>query len=230
MPRTPTPQGQEHASPFVGEVYLACTPELKAKGLLKFGHTRAGVHSRQRNLTGAASTQKASILLCLPSPDSYEAEQLAKAFFEQRGYLVDPRREFIACPEDVAKDILREAVAHAPVRTRPSLKSAESTVRAWTCGNPGWAALLKISVKKGPVRRSLGEWLVISLNDGKTGRWLESRGIQCINWSKEAPEFELIFLDEAWANELAQAGVKLKHLADERCHRYATGIKVAAPT
>jgi hypothetical protein len=198
------------AMPYAGTLYLATSPALQKYGLLKFGHTQRTARQRATEMPGVLSLEKASVVFEFPCDDSFSAEQLARAYFETRGMLVQERRELIHCEVRQASRLLRMAAKKA--RVRQAVAVATPAARVLTSANKAWASLLEHELTKGDDHKQLGAWLSDSLDSASVRRWLERKGILCSNWDRAEPQFQFEYLDEFMLNWLKRTRFKVSAL------------------
>lgn len=204
--------------PYKGSVYLATSPTLQARGLLKYGETTDAVDVRASKHAGQLTDEKSQILFAGESQDSYSAECLAGELFRQNGWHVEGRKEFVTCTVEQACEILRRAVEKARVRTQPLLVPVKAPTLVQCANTQGesepWAYLLSKALHIGRNKMTLGEWMAKSLKCAQTTRLLESRGIFCVNWDERSPIFQVQRLDSQLELALRSGGFVPADLLD----------------
>lgn len=202
--------------PYQGILYLATSPQLEAQGLLKYGETRQAPSARESQHPGQLSLEDSTIFFIIETKDRGRAETLARALFKQANMLIPgrERKEIVLRDIERAKQILRDAVSRAEVRSAPLLVPAQVPQVSAGTQSCAWQHLLSHRLHIGGQSRPLQQWMAASLRCAKTARALERRGIYCVNWDARAPDFQVQALDPQLALALSSAGFAAEELLD----------------
>jgi len=185
------PSPTETHFPYAGQLYLAQTPSLARRGILKFGRTKKELKCRTGAHPGALSLEKSTALFSLSSNDANAAESLAHALFQERKHTIRARKELVKCTLKEAQAVLRQAVGSASVRevrVVPAPVSAGTASRP-RCKNRLVDALLDMPLTLGAETCPLHVWLHQALTSPIASRKLGRMGVICVNWSRTAPRF-----------------------------------------
>lgn len=196
------------AYPFAGQVYLAVSPSLNQRGLVKFGRTRRTAEQRAKEHPGVLSTEKSEVVFVLDTLDCVQAEAQVKKMMAARQRLPFGRKELSDCTVSEAQALVQAAVARAAVAPArvAAAKPAADQGRLVSC-HPVAARLLEMPWHLGQRVQPLGAWMVQSLSQPALARKLSARGLTCTNPSREFPEFSVEgqVLASAWCWLSSQA-------------------------
>lgn len=176
--------------PYAGQLYLAVSPSLTRRGLVKFGSTLRTAVQRSKEHPGVLSTEKSQPILVLESLDCRKAEDQLRELLGAGLMLPFGRKDLARCSPAVAKSLARSALRDAPVRTGRAAPETAPNGRLMSA-HPVANQLLTMKWGIGKCVLTLEQWLLSALTDSSVAAKLHRYGVICTNASRSTPEFLL---------------------------------------
>lgn len=181
-----------------GYIYVAETDAYP--GTVKIGMS-GNVLARVGGLSGAGSMAVWRIHKAFAVTDMVRAEGLVKAVLAPYKSVkpgAERRRELFDVALATALDACEKAVAAvgavAPSDARSVAVAGGSKL---TTADLSWSSLLGAPIRFNRETKTLGDLMLMSLNDSRAAKRLEHLGVFCTRWCNDEPDFE-VFLESGY--------------------------------